>query len=313
MKQVITCVNLNAAIDRTYYLPAFEAGGVWRVQRILARAGGKGTNVARTLRRLGVDSRVVGFAGGRNGAAIRAELDREGIGHDLVEVGGESRVCLNIVSSENGRSTELLEPGPAVTAAQLAGLRRVLQETAAASALVVFSGSLPQGLPTDTYRMLIEDVQAAGARAVLDTSGEPLREGLKARPYLAKPNGDELDALAGARAAGVPERWGQLRALQAAGAVQAVVTLGADGALAVDADDGPFRVYAPAIRPVSTVGCGDAFTAGIAAALSQGAGMDEALRRAAAAGAANALTETAGDVDPAAFTALLAETRAEVL
>ena len=311
-RSLVTCVNLNAAVDRTYYLPQFAAGAVWRVRAQRDMPGGKGANVARVLTQLGCPARMVGFAGGRNGAYIRSGLEAQGIRHETIEIGGESRVCLNIVAEDTGISTELLEQGPPVGPEELRRMTVLVRESARDSAMVVISGSLPAGAPAGYYRELIEAVQGEGTPVMLDTSGEALREGLKAKPCLVKPNEDEIAALSGRRESADAGRQAQVRELLERGVSHAVLSLGADGALAGTGGGREFyRIRSPRVQPVSTVGCGDAFAAGLAAALVFGRPPAEALRCAAAAGAANALTDAAGFIETDVYNRLLNEVMVE--
>ena len=299
----VVTVTLNAAVDKTYLVPTLPLGRVTRVPEMVAYPGGKGVNVARVLKQLGVDVVAAGFVAGHNGAFIRTELTKQGIAHDFVDLPGESRLCLNILH-DGGTSTELLEPGPTVTEADLEALERKLAALAADAAIVAFSGSAPSGAPADVYARLIAVARAAGALAFLDTSGALLVEGLRAKPDFVKPNQDEIAALQRRPAATDGDLAALVRELVAGGIGCAAITLGADGSL-VGADGAVYRVRVPALPVVSAVGCGDAFVAGFAAATLRGEPIEARLRLAAAAACANALHREAGRVDAAELERLL--------
>jgi fructose-1-phosphate kinase PfkB-like protein len=175
--------------------------------------------------------------------------------------------------------------------------------------LVALSGSLPPGLPDDYYARLLARAHAAGVPVVLDTRGRGLGPGLAARPLLVKPNAKEAGTLLGTEVHGVDDALRAGDQLRARGARMAAVTLGAAGAVLVTAT-GSWWAHAEVLEPISTVGCGDAFTGGFIAALcaaveaGEGATIEEAARRedvavralilATACGAANALTLGAG-------------------
>ncbi|WP_240761995.1 1-phosphofructokinase [Paenibacillus thalictri] len=294
---IITTVTMNAAIDKTYYVPRFPLGKVTRVSGMIADAGGKGINVARVASLLGAQVTASGFAGGSNGRFIESELAKLGIAHDFVHVEGESRLCLNIMDEEAGTSTELLEPGPTVPQEQYEQLKMTVKQLAGRSRVLCFSGSMPAGVPVESYAELVAIARQAGATVLLDASGEALVRGITAAPFMIKPNEDEAAVLLGGPLdAGGSECRQQLARLAAAGIACVIVSLGADGAVALW-DNRLYRIRVPRISAVNTVGSGDAFTAGFAVALAEGRAPEECLRLAAAAGSANALQRRAGWID----------------
>ncbi|WP_274651140.1 1-phosphofructokinase [Paenibacillus humicola] len=295
---MITTVTLNAAIDKTYYLPRFPIGQVTRVSNMSVDAGGKGLNVARVIKQLGFPVMAAGFVGGYNGQYIENTLKQSGIPHDFVHVDGESRICLNIIDESAATSSELLEPGPSITEEQIGELKRKLAGLAARSRVVCFSGSLPAGVPLDIYADLIRIAKAEGAFVFLDTSGEALRCGLEAGPCLIKPNEEEAIALLGKAGGGEEDYFRALEDFCGNRISRTVVSLGGSGALALW-EGSRYRIRIPAVPVVNTVGSGDAFLAGMAAALADGRGPEDCLRLAAAAGTANALQRRTGWVEPA--------------
>lgn len=294
---MITTVTLNAAIDKTYYLPRFPLGQVSRVHSVYAEPGGKGINVARVVHALGCPVVATGFLGGSNGGWIRRELDRQGLRHEFVSIGGESRLCLNMIDEASGESTEVLEPGPVITEEEMNELAGTVYRLAGQSAVVCFSGSLPRGVPADYYAQLIKLVKEAGAKAFLDTSGAALQGAIMAAPSLIKPNEDEMAQLLGTTWHGEAVPQQQLEALHANGIETISLSLGAGGSYTSHGGVG-FRVQAPKLRAVNTVGCGDAYVAGMAVAVSRNLPIEECIAYATATGSANALTARAGYVIP---------------
>ncbi|TLS48745.1 1-phosphofructokinase [Paenibacillus antri] len=293
---MIATVTLNSAIDKTYYLGGFGKGGVYRVARQIAEPGGKGNNVAKVARLLGAEVAASGFAAGANGAFIVGRLAERGIRTAFVQAQGESRICLNIIDETDGSSTELLEQGPVVTETDVAELKRTLRELASSSSIVVLSGSLPQGVPVSLYAELIETIRTANAKAYLDTSGAAFAAALQAKPDFVKPNEQELAAWLGRELRSEDEVAQAASSLAYLGIGAVCVTLGGRGAIAF-LDGKGYRVKAPKLEAVNTVGCGDSFVAGMAYAAERGASPEERLRSAAAAAAANAMSDRAGHLE----------------
>ena len=160
----VLTVTLNAALDLTYFAPAFRWGEQNRVQRLRSRAGGKGVNVARVLESLGVSSLVTGFAGGGTGRAIQDSLESEGLLYPLVEIESDSRRTVVAMSETEGVATEFDEPGPMLTAGDWERFLGHFADLVRGREAVALSGSLPPGLPEDAYGTLVELAAARGAR-----------------------------------------------------------------------------------------------------------------------------------------------------
>jgi len=293
----ITTVTLNAAIDKTYYVPSFETGKISRIPQMFAFPGGKGINVARVLSQLGNDVVASGFVAGSNGDFIERALDEQGIAHDFVRAAGESRLCLNIIDQSTGSSTELLEPGPTIDAAQTEAMRLKIRELAKQSRIVIFSGSVPKGIEPGIYAELVGIAKAEGATVFLDSSNEALLRGIEAKPFMIKPNEDEMAALLRSSGTSPEDVEDGIRKLLERGLGLVAVSLGAEGAV-VGFEGSLYRVTIPRIEAVNTVGCGDSFVAGMASGFAAGEPIERCLALAAAAGSANALMMEAGNVRP---------------
>ena len=307
---MILVLNLNASVDRRYMLDTFEKGEVMRARSVENTAGGKGLHVANVLHALGADAVTTGFLGGKAGEFIEERMAERGLAGDFTHVADETRSCLAILTAA-GEQTEILEPGPMVTADELAAFRAKYRELLRGANLVVGSGSIPQGVPKSIYADLIREAHDAGKRFLLDTSGEALRTAFEAKPDFIKPNQAEVADLTGQRAETEEDAQQAICALLDAGLPLACVSLGADGSLlgvaAETPDDSPqlYRVKVPQIDCKNPVGSGDSFVGGFAAALASGKSPQEALRLAAACGTANAMEEESGSVTPETVQALL--------
>ena len=253
MARSLLTVTLNAAVDKTYTVPGFVLDRVHRPRHTLTTAGGKGINVARVIRTLGGEVTATGFLGGRTGDWVAGEMEREGIPARFVPVGGESRLCIAVLDKDAGTQTEVNENGPPVTDADCHSLLSLLRELLPGYAAVVVSGSAPPGVPVTFYRDVINLAQQeCGVRAVLDASGELLKHGMDARPFLVKPNVYEAVALgiteqtAADTARAVRDRFGVLLALVTDGSRGAVLASGA----------GVWEAVPPEVKVASAVGSG---------------------------------------------------------
>jgi 1-phosphofructokinase family hexose kinase len=292
---VIVTVTLNAALDITYEAPRIAWGEVNRVEAVHARAGGKGINVARTLRQLGHEAVVTGLAGGHTGAAIRTELRAAGMTDRLLPMGCESRRTVTAVSREDGAVTALNEHGPAVSEDEWRRFADAFASFLPGADAVVLSGSLPRGIPDGAYAELATACAHYGVPAFVDASGQALLAALGAAPALVKPNREEIAAVLGEPPA---DHAGALRAaaeLRGRGAEAVVVSLGEDG-LCAHTPEGAWRATAPRVGG-NPVGAGDAVVAALAAGFVEGRSWPERLRSAAATGAAAVAEPAAGGYD----------------
>jgi tagatose 6-phosphate kinase len=297
---VIAVVCLNPALDVTHHVPAVDWAGVNRPTEVHARPGGKGLNVARTLHALGADVLVLGLTGGITGAGVAAALGELGIPAAFTETAHETRRTFTVVDAH--RTALFSEPGPAVSSREFAAFRACYQRTLEQAEAVVLSGSLPPGLPDDTYATLI--ALARNVPAILDAHGEPLRLGATAQPAVVKPNRPELESLTGhplPTPAAVTAAAAQLRHT---GAQAVVTTLGPDGLLAATGH-GHWHARPAPVKGNAT-GAGDAVAAALAHGLVLGRPWPERLRHAAALGAATAAAPAAGEFSPADYANALA-------
>jgi 1-phosphofructokinase family hexose kinase len=301
----------NLAIDRTSTVSELRPGNVLRLGDVVVTAGGKGVNVARAARALGVPAVLVGFLAGRAGRAAGALMDEEGLEVRGVPAPGELRTC-SIILERGGRVTVLNEPGPELSAADWSALEAVVEAALPDHAVLVCSGSLPPGAPVEGYARLVERARAAGRTVVLDANGPVLAAALAAEPDAVTPNLAEAEALLGRRGSEAVEASpdARPRALTAAaelvarGARAAVVTAAAAGA-AVARDGERVWLDAPAVRARNPIGAGDALTAGLAAGLERGDDVIDAVRRGVATAAASVESVRAGDLDAARMAQLL--------
>ena len=296
---MIVTVTLNAAIDRTLTVPNFQRGQRHRASAGVTLAGGKGINVARALKTLGVPVVATGLIGGRTGTRIIEQLTDEAILNDFVHIDGESRTSTAVVDPTGGTYTEINEWGPAVLPDELEMLLEKLRYLTQGAELVVFAGSLPRDVADDFYAEAIHELARRHVLAVIDSEGEPLRLGVAAEPFLISPNQSEAEALVGQEFHDDEDFRLGLETLAEMGPRNVLITteLGCMALLREEREARRFRAVAPRVEPVSEVGSGDVFLAGFLAARLAGRTYEESLRSAVAAGAASTLEVGAGRFD----------------
>ncbi|WP_329411244.1 1-phosphofructokinase family hexose kinase [Streptomyces sp. NBC_00704] len=297
---MILTVTLNTALDLTYHVPALRPHASHRVSDVRERPGGKGLNVARVLAALGHEVTATGFTGGATGRRVRELLGgTAGVTDALVPVAGATRRTIAVVDSGAGDTTQLNEPGPVIAPAEWTAFQDAYGHLLADADAVALCGSLPPGVPVGAYALLVREARAAGVPVLLDTSGEPLRRGVAARPDIVKPNAEELAELTGSHE--------PLRATQDArrrGAQSVVASLGAGGLVAAT-PEGRWRAIPPARVHGNPTGAGDSVCAGLLSGLVEHLPWPDRLTRAAALSAATVLSPAAGEFDRAAYGELL--------
>ncbi|MEV6739224.1 1-phosphofructokinase family hexose kinase [Streptomyces sp. NPDC051104] len=298
---MILTVTLNTALDITYRVQELRPHTSHRVTEVTERPGGKGLNVARVLAALGHQVTATGFAGGATGRSLREQLTRtHGLVDALVPVANATRRTVAVVDRSTGDTTQLNEPGPVITPAEWSAFLEAYDDLVRSAAAVALCGSLPPGVPVGAYAHLVRTARAAGVPVLLDTSGEPLRRGLAARPDLIKPNADELAELTGSHE---PSRATQDARRRGARAV--IASLGAQGLLALT-PEGRWHAIPPASEHGNPTGAGDSAVAGLLSGLVDQLPWPDRLSRAVALSAATVRSPTAGDFDRAAYEKLLA-------
>lgn len=289
---MILTVTLNPSLDEWIKLAALRMGELNRASYFMRYAGGKGINVSRVIRELGGRTLALGFAGGEDGLILHALMNRLKVAHDFVAIAGATRNNYKIETQKPNRITEINSPGPRITAANLSALTRRVKRSLSNSRCIVLSGSLPPGAGLDSYARLIRLARQKAVAAVLDASGEALRLGLAATPWLIKPNKQEAEELLGHRIGESQNHLAKaVKALLKLGPRMVILSLGKEGALMGEKSTGSvWRARSPKVRAQSSVGAGDSLVAGFVLGWQQKQSLPEALRLGIACGAATALT-----------------------
>lgn len=301
---MILTVTLNPALDVTYTVDAVVVGGTHRVREAATRPGGKGLNVARVLHALGTPVLATGLIGGADGERIVELLAAVGVASDFVAIAGGSR--RTVVVTDGADATGFWESGPPVQAGEWASFLVRYRDCLAGATVVVLAGSLPRGLPDDTYALLGSIARDAGVPTVLDADGPALRAGLRADPAVVKPNAAELAATTGYAVDTVAAARLAARELRGSRATTVVASLGGAG-LVASTVDGDWHARLPAPVPGNPTGAGDACVAALAAGLHHGLDWPALLTEAVACSAASVTEPGAGVVRPERMHALRAD------
>ncbi|MBV6662626.1 1-phosphofructokinase [Pseudomonas yamanorum] len=269
----ILSLTLNPALDLTVRLARLEPGEVNRSEAMITHAAGKGVNVAQVLADLGHQVTVGGFLGEDNPQAFEMLIARRGFTDAFIRVPGETRSNIKI-AEQDGRVTDVNAPGPLVSEQAQQALLEQLARIAPGHDAVVVAGSLPRGITPQWFQGLLQQLKNLGLKVALDTSGEALRAGLNAGPWLIKPNTEELaDALGHATDA--------VSQLHRQGVEHVVVSDGAAG-VSWYSPDAALHATPPKVTVASTVGAGDSLLAGMLHGLLNGDTPEQTLRRATA-------------------------------
>lgn len=288
---MIKTVTLNPAVDKTVEIDHFKVGEVNRISSIRLDAGGKGINVSKTIKTLGGSSIATGFLAGRNGDYIRDCLERMQVRNAFLSVNGETRTNLKVVDGWNRTNTDINEPGLIeVTEVDLCRLEDMIFSNMRKEDILVLSGSVPSDVQADLYRKWTERAKKTGIKVLLDADRDLLEEGIKAGPYLVKPNLAELEILLNQKLNDRNEIVRAGRSLLDLGIHTVVISLGAGGAFFLNREH---TIFAEGLKAEvkSTVGAGDAMVAALAYAIDRGAPFEKTVALSVAAGTAAVASE----------------------
>ena len=293
---MIIAVAPNPSIDKALLIPGFRLGAIHRPQQSVAVAGGKGLNVARTIRRLGGGVCACALLAGHNGRWIADHLQQEGIPAEIAWTDGETRTCLSVIDPGSDQLTEVNEIGPLIDLPAWQRFERVFEHSLDEVPWATISGSLPDGAPPDGYARLLRLAAESGVHTLIDARGEALRSALEETPWLVKLNAAEAGEFLGQPVESTQSAIAAAHVLCQSGAESTVITLGARGAVAVDPSVA-WIANPPDIASLAREGSGDAFLGGLVLGLSRGIGLAEALRLAVAAGTVNILNLETGLIE----------------
>lgn len=280
---MIYTVTFNPSIDYVMFVDDFKIDGLNRAQDTNKFAGGKGINVSRVLKTLGVDSTALGFAGGFPGDFIAQTLKDSDIHTNFVQVEEDTRINVKL---KTGQETEVNAQGPNVTKAQFQSLLNQIKETSDKDTVIV-AGSVPKSIPSDAYAQIAKITRQTGAQLVVDAEKDLVETVLEYQPLFIKPNKDELKVMFNTSVKNDEDVIKYAKQILEKGAQSVIVSLGGDGAIYVDHQQS-IKAVNPTGEVINTVGSGDSTVAGMVAGLATGLSVQDAFKQAVASGTATA-------------------------
>lgn len=263
-----------------------QEGTIHQAQKEWKDAGGKGLNVSKVLKILGMDSTALGFVGGFTGDFIKKQIDAAGIRQQFIPIEQDSRINLKIKADHE---TDISGVSPEVPQDALHKLLAQIDQLVEGDSIVL-AGSVPASVPDDIYQIIMKRLSGKGINVFLDAKGEALLEGLQEKPFLIKPNHHELGEVFGVTISNVMEAITYARKAVEMGAKQVIVSLAGEGAVYVNAKEAMIATF-PKGDPVNSIGAGDSMVAGFLFAYTRTKDVEQAFRFAVAAGSTTALSE----------------------
>jgi 1-phosphofructokinase family hexose kinase len=281
---------LNPALDLIYSTERFAAGSTLRDVPVRVVPAGKGVNVASIVRTLGEEVGVIGIMPEESKNRFTAWLDAKNVRHVFFSVPGDVRMNVTLLDSESAPSSHINSKGQVLSREVEEGFLKFALSHLSAGDQWCFSGSIPANLSKNLYARLIVTCKGAGIDTFLDTRGKALSLGLGAGPLVLKPNSTELEEIFGEQIQGVHHIALKGKKLLDRGVSHVFITLGSDGMIALH-DNDCLLCVPPQVKSVDTVGCGDAFLAGVLVAWKRRFSFSETCRLATACGTAKTMHE----------------------
>ena len=309
MKKCFLSICLNPVIQKTIVLDSFTEGEVLRTKEYYTHVSGKGVNVSRILYQLGEDVIHFTHAGGQNRKYFLDLAGSNGLKVEWVNSFSEIRTCYTVLNREKHTTTEIVEEAKPVKNTTEKRVFSRVKELLKSAHTVIISGSKAEGYSTQLFPKIVKEAAGRGKRVILDFRGEDLRNSLKYRPDIIKPNLKEFIATffperaeVAAEGKNIPEDLQsmvskKMKELYREYGIITILTMGSRGVLYY-AGERTEKFPAEPITPVNTIGCGDAFTAGLASVLIKGKSLGEAVKMGQKCASKNALQLAPGTIEP---------------
>jgi 6-phosphofructokinase 2 len=286
---MIATITLNPCLDQHITVDGLVVDETNRWTSMRFYAGGKGIDVSRAIHEMESKTIAYGFVGGPAGRTLEILLDEEGVPFSFTPIQRETRTNFIITDTKSSHQTRIDAPGPYISKREYERFRRKMMRIYPGPDLIVVGGSVPPGIPSDVYHAITMEAKAFGVRTILDSDSQWLAAGIKAKPYLIKPNVEETEALLNRE---LPTEEAIIKAaldLVDTGIEIAVISRGKDGVIAATKGQ-VVKAVPPPVKVRSTVGAGDCTIAGLAIKLANEEPLLEACRLAVAMGTAAVLT-----------------------
>lgn len=274
---MIGTITLNPCIDKTVVIDGFHYGGMNRVSTSRDDVSGKGINVSIALSQLQAPVCTLGIDYKDGAQNVGESLAKLGMRYKSVEVEGKLRVNIKVMDQETSITTELNQKGDYVDAAALEKFNQILDETLEELDILVVTGSVPPGIADSYYYDVVKRAKEKQVKVILDAEGTLLMNGLKAKPYLIKPNLYEFEMAFGLKSREMKDIINVCRKILGGGVEVVCLSMGEEGAVIVDAKEA-YLCRPSNIEVQSTQGAGDSLVAGICIALEEGKGIKDMLR-----------------------------------
>jgi 1-phosphofructokinase family hexose kinase len=258
---MIFTLTCNPAIDLELTVPEISFDKVLRAENSRMDCGGKGFNVSRALSTLGEKSIAMGFVGGKSGERLEAEFRRKGIDADFVKVFGETRTNVSIVTKPPSRYIKVNGSGPTINSEEQQEQIKKIRHLVRLNDVWVLSGSLPPDVSTGFYAEVIQEVQSKGSKALIDSSGEPMKYGIEAGPFMVKQNAAEASQLTGVKILKPIDSLEAAYRIQGYGVEVLIISFGREGAVLSWGEQAWFAQPPPIVEQ-NPIGAGDALMAG---------------------------------------------------
>ncbi|MGC8739296.1 MAG: 1-phosphofructokinase family hexose kinase [Candidatus Hydrogenedens sp.] len=285
-------VTPNPCIDKTVFIREFKPGDRVRAYKYTQISGGKGNNVARVLVTLGFRAGALLWVGGYTGKQVikmLCENDRVTCFPVWTEI--PTRTITTVLEEKSWRQTAFFEPGPKISIEEYQNFIQKFEEILSSHRIpiVVLSGTVPDAEISFLYKDLIKIANDKGTKVILDTYGNEFSEGIKSKPYMVKPNIEELSKFLNSDLKNINSRIEAIQYLHKSHKIPLVVlSMGREGAL-VFRDNTYFHIVPPKIKEINPVGSGDALVAGFAIGLHKKFSIEDTGRLGVALGTANAM------------------------
>lgn len=284
---MIYTITFNPALDYISKVDNFEIGKINRTKEEKVLPGGKGLNVSTVLKNLGFQSTALGFIAGFTGKELKTEIEKYGIQTDFIEVKeGITRINVKISSDVE---TALNGNGPIITEEDIEKLLEQISKFNNED-IVILAGNIPKGIKNNIYEIICSKLEKNGVTFVVDSTKELLINVLKYKPFLIKPNKEELEETFKEKIETNEDIVKHAEKLQDMGARNVLISLGGDGAILITETKEVYYSKAPKGKVLNTVGSGDSMVAGFIAGYQKNRDYNEAFKMGIAAGSASAFS-----------------------